>query len=53
MLKGINDLGLNHIVRKDSLRFVQLDQTGVTLQSAQELKRRMPTTRVGIAGTIY
>lgn len=50
---GIDDPGLNHIVKKTGLRFVQLDQTGVSLPSAQELKRRMPATRVGIAGTIY
>lgn len=52
-VSGINDPGLNDIVKKTSLRFVQLDQTGVSLPSAQELKRRMPETRVGIAGTIY
>lgn len=50
---GITDAGLNFIVKKTSLRFVQLDQTGVGLQSAQRLKQMMPDTRVGIAGTIY
>ena len=50
---GINVPGLNHIVKKKSLRFVQLDQTGVSLPSAQQLKQMMPSTRIGIAGTIY
>lgn len=52
-VSGVNDPGLNLIVRKKTLRFVQLDQTGVTLQSAQKLKQMMPETKVGIAGTIY
>lgn len=50
---GISDPGLNFLVKKLGLRMLQLDQTGVTLQSAQQLKRLMPETRVGIAGTIY
>lgn len=50
---GISDQGLNYLVKKLSLRMLQLDQTGVTLQSAQKLKQMMPETRVGIAGTIY
>lgn len=50
---GISDQGLNLLVKKLSLRMLQLDQTGVTLQSAQKLKQMMPETRVGIAGTIY
>lgn len=52
-VSGINDPGLNHIVKKTTLTFIQLDQTGVTLQSAQLLKQKMPSTKVGIAGTIY
>jgi Leucine-rich repeat (LRR) protein len=50
---GVNDPGLNHIVKKTSLTFIQLDQSGVSLQSAQLLKQKMPNTKVGIAGTIY
>ncbi len=50
---GVSDPGLNFIVKKTSLRFVQLDQTGVTLQSDQQLKQMMRDTKVGIAGTIY
>ena len=50
---GISDQGLNILVKQLSLRMLQLDQTGVTLQNAQKLKQMMSETRVGIAGTIY
>ena len=50
---GVNDTGLNHIVKKQSLRLVYLDNSGVTSQGAQQLKKMMPSTKVGFDGVVH
>lgn len=50
---GVNDTGLNHIVRKKSLRLVYLDNSGVTSQGARQLKQIMPSTKVGFDGAVH